>query len=186
MDPGVTPICGADGCRILCDQSDMKPNVDMITCVNRKLVPSPSKTRRIGCAQTASMFSAKCGAISQNIGFPDLDKMTIFCTTTKCSIAPLAEYASTCEPSIKSSARATPLTTIMMSSDVNPKNPPSNVAPFSLLSPRPTETVSSPSAPALSASSPSPVLPSSSHQWLSVPVTAGSLPPMRSSPNQQR
>lgn len=100
MDPGVTPICGADGCRILCDQSDMKPNVDMITCVNRKLVPSPSKTRRIGCAQTASMFSAKCGAISQNIGFPDLDKMTIFCTTTKCSIAPLAEYASTCEPSI--------------------------------------------------------------------------------------
>ena len=43
LDPGVTPICGADGCRVLCDARELRPNVDMITCVNRKLIPSPSK-----------------------------------------------------------------------------------------------------------------------------------------------
>merc|ERR1711970_964187 len=81
--------------------------------------------------------------------------------------------------SIKSNARVPRSTTIMMSSDVNPKNPPSNVAPFSSPSPKPTGTASSPSAPAPSASSPSPASPSSSHQWSSVPVTDGSSPPMR-------
>merc|ERR1712003_320541 len=100
FDPGVTPICGADGCRILCDNSDLSPNVDRVTCVNRKLSPAPNKVRRIGCAETAAMFSPKCGAISQDIAFPDLDKMTVFCTTTKCSISPKAEFANNCEPSI--------------------------------------------------------------------------------------
>lgn len=100
FDPGVTPICGADGCRILCDNSELSPNVDRVTCVNRKLSPAPNKVRRIGCAETAAMFSPKCGAISQDIAFPDLDKMTVFCTTTKCSISPKAEFANNCEPSI--------------------------------------------------------------------------------------
>jgi len=80
---GVTTICGADGCKILCDNPDLKPNVGVIKCINKKFDPSPSKVRRIGCAENESMFSAKCGAISAKINFPDLDKMNVFCSTTK-------------------------------------------------------------------------------------------------------
>ena len=84
-DQGVRTICGADGCRLECEDRSLQPNVDIITCSNRKLDPSPNKVRRIGCAPNANMFSAKCGSISQDIAFPDLDQMSVFCTTTKVS-----------------------------------------------------------------------------------------------------
>merc|ERR1712048_181516 len=96
IDQGVRTICGADGCRLECEDRSLQPNVDIITCSNRKLDPSPNKVRRIGCAPNANMFSAKCGSISQDIAFPDLDQMSVFCTTTKCSISAKAQFADSC------------------------------------------------------------------------------------------
>jgi len=101
LDAGVTTICGADGCKILCDNPDLKPNVGVIKCINKKFDPSPSKVRRIGCAENESMFSAKCGAISAKINFPDLDKMNVFCSTTKCTINPKNDFMNDCEPSTR-------------------------------------------------------------------------------------
>lgn len=100
MDEGIMAVCGADGCKLVCDDSNLMPNVDKITCTNKKLNPPPQKVRRLGCAETASMFSAKCGAVSQNIAFPDLEKMTVFCTASKCTVSSKAEFSSKCEPSV--------------------------------------------------------------------------------------
>jgi len=101
LDAGVTTICGADGCKILCDNPNLKPNVGVIKCINKKFDPSPSKVRRVGCAENESMFSAKCGAISAKIAFPDLEKMNVFCSTTKCTINAKNEFINECEPSTR-------------------------------------------------------------------------------------
>lgn len=99
MDDGVSAICGASQCKLSCDDPNLKPNVDVIKCENKKFNPSPSKVRRIGCAPNEQMFSAKCGSIAQGIDFPDLDKMNVFCSPVKCTIAAKSDFADSCEPS---------------------------------------------------------------------------------------
>lgn len=99
VDAGVSFICGADKCDVKCDNPDLTPNIEEIKCENKKLDPSPSKVRRIGCAPSSTMFSSKCGSLAQNIDFPDIDKMNVFCSAVKCTISAKSEFADSCEPS---------------------------------------------------------------------------------------
>lgn len=99
VEEGLLYTCGHDECKLSCVDTSLVPNIEKVSCVNKKWTPSVNAVPVLGCAQNQNMFT-KCGSLSSFVKVMDLDKMNVVCSKTSCKIAVKQEFKSAGVPSI--------------------------------------------------------------------------------------